>query len=194
MAYADKAKEKRAKEEWNKNNPDKLKQIRERYNEKRRQKRRDAVVRGDEAAIKRLLYREMTPEQKAELLESRKEYQREWRKRNYEQTYARHKERMLNDPEYAEKRKAEWRAKNAQRGNRKENETPEQRERRLQRDREYNAKRYRERKAMQALVPATPKAVTPKVTAPPPPPPKFNPYANKKKPGRLMAIAGWHRF
>lgn len=195
MAYADKQKEKEAKEKWNRENPEKLKAIREAYNEKRRQKRRDAVVRGDEAAIKRLMYREMDPAQKAAMLESRKEYQRQWQKDNYEKNRARHKERMLNDPEYAEKVRAYARQRNALRGNRKENETPEQRERRLQRDREYNAKRYREKKAMQALIPVEPKVVTPKVAPPPPlPTPKFNPHANKKRPGRLMALAGWNRF
>lgn len=196
MAYKDPAQAAAKKREWEAANPEKVKAARELYNEKRRQRRRDAVVRGDEAAIKRLMYREMTPEQRAELLESRKEYQRQWRRDNYEKTYARHKERMRNDPEYAEKVRAYARQRNALRGNRKENETPEQRERRLQRNREYNAQRYREKKMMQALKPVEPKVVTPKVTAKPIelPEPKFNPHANRKKPGRLLALSGWNGF
>lgn len=194
MAYKDPAKAAAKKREWEAANPEKVKAAREAYNEKRRQRRRDAVVRGDEAAIKRLMYREMNPEQKAAMLESRKAYHREWQKKHYAERYAAYKERMKTDPEFAEQERARWREKNAKRGNRKDNETPEQRERRLQRNREYNAQKYREKKAMLALVPAEQK-VTPKVAPPPPPPkPAFNPHAHKKRPGRLMALAGWNRF
>lgn len=193
MAYKDPAKAAEKKREWEAANPEKVKAAREAYNEKRRQRRRDAVVRADEAAIKRLMYREMNPEQKAAMLESRKAYQREWQKKHYAETYARYKERMATDPEFAAQERARQRARNAKRGNRKENETPEQREKRLQQNREYNAKRYREKKAMQALVPALPKQVKPK--APPPPPkPKAPPVVFKRKPGRLLAMAGWNGF
>jgi hypothetical protein len=89
------------------------------------------------------------------------------------------KARMAADPEYAERIREEWRRANA---NRLANETPEEREKRKQRNREACAKRYQEWKAKQPPKEDKPKP-TPKPAA-----------INKPKPGRLMALAGWHRW
>jgi len=93
--------------------------------------------------------------------------------------YARKKERMAADPEYAERIREEWRRANA---TRYAKETPEERELRKQRNREACAKRYREWKAKQP-----PKEDKPKLSSRPA-------AINKPKPGRLMALAGWHRW
>lgn len=103
-------------------------------------------------------------------------------KRDRKGAYATKKERMAADPEYAAKIREEWRRANA---NRYANETPEEKEKRKQRNREACAKRYQKQKAAQALLPKPEK---------PKPAPKAPPVSPRAKPGRLMALAGWHRF
>lgn len=103
-------------------------------------------------------------------------------KRDRKGAYATKKERMAADPEYAAKIRDEWRRANA---NRYANETPEEKEQRRQRNREQAAKSYQKRKAAQELLPKIEK---------PKPAPKAPPISQRPKPGRLMALAGWHRF
>lgn len=96
--------------------------------------------------------------------------------------YERKKQRMAADPEYAERIKAEWKRA---REKRYKNETPEAREKRLERKRESSAKRYEDWKAKQPPKPkAEPKPKSKRVT----------PESPRKKPGRLMALAGWHKW
>lgn len=94
--------------------------------------------------------------------------------------YEEKKRRMAADPEYAAKIKAEWKRANK---NRYKNETPEQREKRLERKKISSAKRYQEWKAKQ------PPKQEPKPKSKP-----VAPESPRKKPGRLMALAGWHRW
>lgn len=89
---------------------------------------------------------------------------------------------MATDPEYAAKIRAEWARANKRRY---ENETVEQREARLQHKRELSAEQYRKRKALEP--PKPPKAPKPKAA------PKAQHIA-VKRPGRIMALAGWHRW
>lgn len=191
MAYADKQKEKEVKRQWAQNNPDRIKAMRERWNEKRRQRREDEAYRAGEAAAKRKLRKNMTPEETEAYYASRREYQRNWQKAHYKETYARMKARMAEDPEYAAKIKAQWTARNGNRvGRPKPEETPEQREKRLQRNREYYAKKAREKKMMEALHLAPPKE--PKRLVRKAEPKKL--VVPTRKPGRLVAMAGWHRW
>lgn len=193
MAYADKEREKEFKRIWRLANQDKVKAAQERYNEKRRRERLDPEFRAQEAARKRQRRRNMTDEEfaahEALMLERKRECRRLWARAHSEGRYGRIKARMEADPEYAAKMREQWKRHNAKR-NRNADETPEQRERRLQRNREYNAKRYREKKLMEQLIPAE-KKVTPKVTAPPPPPPKPK-LPTVRKMGRFAALSKWH--
>lgn len=197
MAYADKQKEKEVKRKWYDENQDRVKASRERYNEKRRQERRDPEVLAVEARRKRMKRLNMTEEEYAvyeqQRLEEKRKYHREWNRAHANKgRYAKIKERMAVDPEFAAKMRDQQARANAKR-RATMNETPEQREKRLQRNREYSAKRQREKQMTAQLVPAKPKPVTPKV-APPPPPPKKPLHQFKKKPGRLLALAGWNGF
>lgn len=175
-----------AKRRWNAANPDKVKASRERYNEKRRQKRADQVYRAAENARHYERRKDVSPERKAELAEGRKTYQREWHKAHYKERYAAMKERMATDPEYAAQVKANWARSYAKRKGKTE-ETPEQRERRLQRDREYRAKKTRDQKMMEAIVPAKTRAPAPKA----PPAPK-SPVHHKPRMGRMQALSKWY--
>lgn len=96
--------------------------------------------------------------------------------------YAVKKARMAADPEYAARIRAEWARANKRRY---DNETPEEREKRLLRKKELSAKRYQKQKAARALLPKPEK---------PKPAPKAPSIPQRAKPGRLMALAGWHRW
>lgn len=193
MAYADKQKEKEVKWKWYLENQDRVKAARERYNDKRRQARLDPTVLAQEAKRKRMKRLKMNEEEYAvyeqQKLEEKRKYHREWARAHYPTRYAKIKARMAADPEYAAKMKEQWTRNTNKRRARGVDETPEQRERRLQRDREYSAKKAREKKLMAQLTPAKPKAVTPKVT-PPPPPQKLMPPIRKR--GRFQALSKWH--
>lgn len=192
MAYKNKEDAQAARKRWVEANREKVLASRQRWTEKRRELRKDPEYRAKEAGERRVMRRNMTPEQLAADYERRKKYQRDWHRTHYKERYARMKERMAADPEYAAKINAMWRRNNQKRKaeGKKPNETPEARERRLQRTREYHAKKAREKKMMAALTPAppkpkaepAPKAVAKKATQP------------TRKPGRLVAMAGWHRW
>lgn len=115
------------------------------------------------------------------------EEERKAKKREQNQKkYAEVKERIASDPEYAAHLREIWKRANANRRARiLASETPEEREARLQRKREDRAKRAKEKKAMEPPKPEKPK---PAPNAP------RNIVTTKNKPGRLMALAGWHRF
>lgn len=197
MAYKDKEKEREIKRKWYQENQDRVQASRERYNEKRRQERRDPEVLAVEARRKRMRRLNMTEEEYAvfeqERLEQKRKYHREWNRAHANKgRYAKIKERMAQDPEYAAKMREQQARANAKRRSNRD-ETPEEREKRLQKAREYDAKRRREKRLMAQLVPGLPKQVKPK--APPPPPkPKAPPVVFRRKPGRLLALAGWNGF
>lgn len=133
--------------------------------------------------------KDLTPEQAEAKLEAKRKYKREWARDHEKERWARMKERMAADPEY----RAEYLRKCAEANARRrkkwpENETPEARERRLQRDREYRAKKRREWRLANPIVPKEPKPPKEKK-------PKAPPQSNfKRKPGRLLALSGWRGF
>lgn len=134
--------------------------------------------------------KDLTPEQAEAKLDAKRKYQREWAKADQKNRWARMKERMAADPEYrAEYLRKSSEANARRREKSKENETPEARERRLQRDREYRAKKRREWRLANPIVPKEPKP--PKEKKPNKVPPQSN---FKRKPGRLLALAGWRGF
>ena len=192
MAYKDKEKEKEVKRQWNRDNPDKVKATRARYNEKRREKRLDPDFRAKEAARKRQRLSKLSDEEfavhEAERLERKRESRRKWRDANSTGEYAKIKERMKVDPEFAAKMREKWRAASNKRSYKTEDETPQQREKRLQRQREYRAKLAREKKLMEQLSPVEPKRPEP---APKTPKPKPKPVQFKKM-GRFTALAKWY--
>lgn len=193
MAYTDKDAERAAKRKWYRENQDKVNATRERYNEKRRQMRAEnPSLLAEEARRKRMKRLKMTEEEFAvyeqQKLEEKRKYNREWARAHSEGRYAKIKARMEIDPEFAKKTREQWARHNAKR-NRVANETPVQRERRLQRDRENRAKIAREKKLMEALMPG--KKATPKVTISKPATPKFKPPAIRKM-GRFQALSKWH--
>jgi len=107
---------------------------------------------------------------------------KEGRKAAAKNRYEEKKRRMAADPDYAAKIRAEWKRANEKRY---ANETPEEREKRLEYKREVSAERYRKWKEKQ---PPKPKP-EPKPKAAP-----VTPQSPRKKPGRLMALAGWHKW
>lgn len=127
----------------------------------------------------------MTPEQLEAKLEAKRKYAREWARANKDKRWARMKERMAADPEYRAKVLEQSRVSNAKRranGLPKRDESSEERERRLHRQREYRAKKRRDYRLANSL--------------PAKPPKKEKPKANvksdyKRKPGRLLALSGW---
>jgi hypothetical protein len=176
-----------AKRRWNADNPEKVKASRERYNEKRRQKRADQEYRAAENARHYELRKDVSPERKAEIQKRDREYHRQWRQANAKERYAKMKERMAADPEYAAHVKANW-ARSYAKQPKAGNETPEQREKRLQRKREYRAKKAREEKMKDALVPArTRDAAT---AAPVKKPPVYH----KPRMGRMQALSKWYGY
>lgn len=112
---------------------------------------------------------------------------RAWAKANYARRRAEHKQRMLDDPEYALRQREIQKAANARRRSKmkelglKPKESPESAEKRRQRAREYKAKKYREWRLANPIEPKPKKEE-------PPPKPKTD---YKRKPGRIMALAGW---
>lgn len=130
----------------------------------------------------------MTPEQVEAKLEAKRKYAREWARANKDKRWARMKERMAADPEYRAKILDQVRKSNAKRrsaGVIKKDESPEERERRLQRDREYRAKKRREYRLANPLPIKPPKEEKPKAKV------KLD---CKRKPGRLLALSGWRGF
>ena len=132
--------------------------------------------------------KDLTPEQVQAKLEAKRKYHREWARAHEKERWARMKERMAVDPEYREEYKRKAREANAKRRGKPKNETPEARERRLQREREYKAKKYREWRLANPIVPKKPK-----------PPKEKKPKSQsspsfKKKPGRLLVLSGWRGF
>jgi len=127
----------------------------------------------------------MTPEQLEAKLEAKRKYAREWARANKDKRWDRMKERMAADPEYRAKILEQTRKSNAKRrgsGIIKKDESPEERERRLQREREYRAKKRREFRLANPLPPRPPKTEKPKEKI-------KSDY--KRKPGRLLALSGW---
>lgn len=127
----------------------------------------------------------MTPEQLEAKLEAKRKYAREWARANKDKRWARMKERMAADPEYRAKILEQTRKSNAKRrgsGIIKKDESPEERERRLQREREYRAKKRREYRLANPLPVKPPKEEKPKAKV-------KSDY--KRKPGRLLALSGW---
>ena len=103
MAYKNKEDEKAAKKRWAERNPDRIQAHREKYNAQRKQKLQEsAEYRAKLAAERKKLRSEMTPEELDAYYASRRKYQREWQKANYERRYEKHKIRMKEDPAYAE--------------------------------------------------------------------------------------------
>ena len=125
----------------------------------------------------------MTPEQLEAFKENRRKYSREWAKANYKRLYEKRKERMLVDPEYAERVRLYAQKTSIKKWDRlKQNETAEQRVKRLQRNRECKAKRYREWRLANPIQPRPPKKEKPKA----------KPVMNAKpKPGRILSSLGW---
>lgn len=203
MAYKDKEEEKRKKREWHVNNPDKVRAMRQRASEKRRQlKLADPEHMEKERVKNRMKRLNMTEEElKAwdqEKKEYRRKYNREWARAHKEKYAGRHqriKERMENDPEFAEKMRKKWQESNAKRRGAGVDETPEQRERRLQRLREHKAKKARELAIMNGLSPMI-KTVSKSNDKPKEQKPKYNPKTNPnfKKPGRILAQFKWNRY
>lgn len=113
--------------------------------------------------------------------EKRRAAQRKWARDNYKRQYERHKEKMASDPEYA----ARYRERMQKKSRVRRAETPAQRERRLQRDRENKARKYREMRAARPLVPReTPK---PKVREP-------KAVYQKPRVGRILALSRWYKW
>lgn len=127
-----------------------------------------------------------------EALEKQRAANREWAKAHYAERRAKHKQRMLDDPEYAERQKALGRAANNRRRSKlkelglKQYESPEAAEKRKQRERERKAKKYKEWRL------ANPIVAKPKEPPPPPKPKVTTDY--KRKPGRLVALMGWRGY
>lgn len=133
--------------------------------------------------------KDLTPEQiEAKDAETRK-YKREWARKNEDKRWARMKERMAADPEYRAEYLRKVAEANAKRRKKlAENETPEAREKRLQRNREYDAKKRREWRLANPIAPKEPKPKAEKK-------PKAPPVSNfKRKPGRLLSLMGWRGF
>ena len=126
-------------------------------------------------------------------IERRPALNRKWNREHKEQRAARTKERYQNDPEFREHKLA---LAKAARERRKPVLTDEQKAKRLQQRREAQVKATRASAAKAAqLRQAQPPAQKPK--APPKPDvltdaQKAAPKWKLKKPGRLMAICGWH--
>jgi glucan-binding YG repeat protein len=195
MAYKDKEEEKRKKREWILANPEKVKAMRARSTEKRRLMRLSDPEHLEKERVKKMLkLASMTPEERAaydqEKIEKKRTYKREWSRKNSDGRHQKIKEKMEKDPEFAAKMKERWRTSNAKRRGVEANETPEQRERRLQREREYRVKKAKEKRLMERL------SSDFKVTAPKQEKPKYNPKTNPnfKKPGRIMARAKWNGY
>ena len=135
--------------------------------------------------------KKMTPEQIEAKAAYLRKYRREWARANQKKRWIRMKERMAVDPEYREKYLEQVRQATAKcrvLGLTKKEETPEEREKRLQREREYRAKKRREYRLANPLPvkePKSPKEEKPKVKV-------KTDY--KRKPGRLLALAGWRGF
>lgn len=133
--------------------------------------------------------KDMTPEQLEAKAADMRKYRREWARANKDKRWARIKERMTADPEYRAKILEQVRKSNAKRranGLIKRDESPEEREKRLQREREYRAKKRREYRLANPIVPKEPK-----------PPKEEKPKIKtdyKRKPGRLLALSGWRGF
>ena len=128
--------------------------------------------------------KDMTPEQLVAFKEYWRRYSRDWARKNYSRRMEKHKKRMETDPEYAARIKSyyeksagrDWEARKAA-------ESPEARERRLQRNREHKAKKYREWRLANPIEPKPQKQENPKQ--------KSQPFAKDKKPGRILASLGW---
>jgi len=126
----------------------------------------------------------MTPEQLAAFKEYWRRYSRDWARKNYTRRMEKHKERMQADPEYAARTKSYYEKKAARSWEaRKAAETVEARERRLQRQREYKAKKYREWRLANPIQTKTPKADKPKK--------KTVTFTKDRKPGRIIASMIW---
>ena len=198
MAYKDKEQEKLNKKAWREANPDKVKAMQDRGNARRRELRKGDGFAAQEYKRKRMKRLNMTEEEldayDAKKLEEKREKDREYAKKGYVTRYQLMKERMASDPEYAEKIKEQQRERSARRYDRERNETPEKRERRLQRERERRAKKKREQKMMEQLAPI----IKTEIVKPEQPKekPKYNPKTNPnfKKPGRLAMMAKWNRY
>jgi len=127
----------------------------------------------------------LTDEQIEARLEKKRQYQREWSKANHERRYARLKERMAADPEFEAKVKSRWEANRKKRraSGADKYESPESKEKRLNRERKYREKKKQERKLAN---PAQPRSkVEQKVKK------CVTKTEAKKKPGRLLALMGW---
>jgi len=127
----------------------------------------------------------LTDEQIEARLEKKRQYQREWSKANHERRYARLKERMAADPEFESQVKSRWEANRKKRraSGADKYESPESKEKRLNRERRYREKKKQKRKLAN---PAPPK---PKVEQKPKK--CVTKTEAKKKPGRLLALMGW---
>ena len=136
----------------------------------------------------------LTDEQIKARKEKKREYQKEWSKANHARIYAKLKERMADDPEYEAKIKARW-AENRKR--RRESgaaycESPEAREKRLRREREYRARKARERKLANPVEPK--EKSKPKIKKEPKLKKRVINAEVKRKPGRLLALMGWNGY
>jgi len=133
-------------------------------------------------------------EKKAAGLEKRREANRRWNHEHKAERAARRKERYANDPEFRER---QLELAKARRAKNKPVLTEEQKARRLQQRREAQVKAVRASAAKAALARAemghTPK---PQRVAPKPnvltEAQKAAPKWKTKKPGRLIALCGWH--
>lgn len=130
---------------------------------------------------------------KAATKERRKAASRKWNREHKDQRAARVRERYANDPEFRERKLA---LAKASRERRKPVLTDEQKAHRLQQKREAQVKATRASAAKAALKRQM-EPRQPKPKAPPKPPAltdaqKAQPKWKLKKPGRLVALAGWH--
>lgn len=126
-------------------------------------------------------------------IERRRALNRKWNREHKDQRAARTRERYQSDPEFREHKLA---LAKAARDRRKPFLTEEQKAKRLQQKREAQVKATRASAAKAAqLRQAQPPAQKPKA-APKPPvltdAQRAAPKWKLKKPGRLMAICGWH--
>lgn len=132
--------------------------------------------------------KDMTPEQLEAKAADLRKYRREWAKKNETKRWARMKERMAADPEYRAEYLRKVSEANARRRKKlSENETPEDKEKRLQRNREYDAKKRREWRLANPTVPKETKPPKEKK-------PKTVTTDYKRKPGRLLSLMGWRGF
>ncbi len=192
MAYKNIEDARRAAREWNKKNPDKVKKYQEGWNEKRRNQ--DPAIRERNALLRRMKRSGRTEEEqiafdKERQQASRDKYLAKNPPKSGKERYAAIKARMKIDPEYAAHIKQKWKEARDRFRGKPDYETPEQAEKRRQRDREYRAKKAREKKLMEA----TAELSKPK----PPPPPKEPPKPKislRKKPGRLASLIMWRGF